>query len=63
MTDQTNFVNIGERTNVAGSAKFKRLIKEEQYEEAASVAAQQIENGAQLIDVNFDDGMLDGETR
>ena len=62
LTDQTNFVNIGERTNVAGSAKFKRLIKEEQYEEAASVAAQQIENGAQLIDVNFDDGMLDGET-
>ena len=62
LTEQTNFVNIGERTNVAGSAKFKRLIKEEQYEEAASVAAQQIENGAQLIDVNFDDGMLDGET-
>jgi 5-methyltetrahydrofolate--homocysteine methyltransferase len=61
ITAETNFVNIGERTNVAGSAKFKRLIKEEQYEESAAVAAQQIENGAQLIDVNFDDGMIDGE--
>ena len=61
ITAQTNFVNIGERTNVAGSAKFKRLIAEEKYEESVQVAAQQIENGAQLIDVNFDDGMLDGQ--
>ena len=45
------FVNVGERTNVTGSAKFKRLIKEEQYEEALSVAAEQVENGAQIIDV------------
>ncbi|MEZ4613134.1 MAG: methionine synthase, partial [Caldilineaceae bacterium] len=61
ITKETNFVNIGERTNVAGSAKFKRLIAEGAYEEATRVAAQQIENGAQLIDVNFDDAMLDGE--
>ncbi|MCB0161012.1 MAG: homocysteine S-methyltransferase family protein, partial [Caldilineaceae bacterium] len=61
ITKETNFVNIGERTNVAGSAKFKRLIAEGDYEEATRVAAQQIENGAQLIDVNFDDAMLDGE--
>ncbi|MCB0045226.1 MAG: methionine synthase, partial [Caldilineaceae bacterium] len=61
ITQETNFINIGERTNVAGSAKFKRLIKEDAYEEAASVAAQQIESGAQLIDVNFDDGMIEGE--
>ncbi|MCB0165721.1 MAG: methionine synthase, partial [Anaerolineae bacterium] len=55
------FVNIGERTNVAGSIKFKRLIKEENYEEALRIAAEQVENGAQMIDVNFDDGMLDGQ--
>ncbi|MFQ5631907.1 MAG: methionine synthase, partial [bacterium] len=57
----SNFVNIGERTNVAGSRKFARLIKEEQYEEALSVARQQVENGAQIIDVNMDEGMLDSE--
>jgi len=56
-----NFVNIGERTNVAGSRKFARLIKNEQYEEALSVALQQVENGAQIIDVNVDEGMLDSE--
>jgi 5-methyltetrahydrofolate--homocysteine methyltransferase len=55
----TNFVNIGERTNVAGSRKFARLIKNEEYEEALSVALQQVENGAQIIDVNVDEGMLD----
>ena len=55
-----NFVNIGERSNVAGSRKFLRLIKEEQYEEALSIAREQVENGAQIIDVNMDDGMLDG---
>lgn len=53
------FVNVGERTNVAGSRRFARLIREEQYEEALSVARQQVENGAQMIDVNMDDAMLD----
>ena len=57
----SNFVNIGERTNVTGSAKFRRLIKEDKYEEALSVARQQIENGAQIIDVNMDEGLLDSE--
>ncbi len=56
---ETNFVNIGERTNVAGSRKFARLIREENYEEALSVARQQVENGAQIIDINMDEGMLD----
>ena len=55
------FVNVGERTNVTGSAKFKRLIKEESYEEALSVAAEQVENGAQIIDVNMDEGMLESK--
>ena len=58
---ESNFVNIGERTNVTGSAKFRRLIKEDNYEEALSVARQQIENGAQIIDVNMDEGLLDSE--
>ncbi len=58
---ESNFVNVGERTNVTGSAKFKRLIKEDNYEEALSVARQQIENGAQIIDVNMDEGLLDSE--
>src|SRR5678815_153294 len=57
---ETNFVNIGERTNVTGSKKFARLIRENKYEEALSVARQQVENGAQIIDVNMDDAMLDG---
>lgn len=57
----SNFINIGERTNVAGSIKFKELIMTEKYEEALTVAAQQVENGAQVIDVNMDDGMLEGE--
>ena len=56
----TNFVNIGERTNVTGSKKFARLIRENKYEEALSVARQQVENGAQVLDVNMDDAMLDG---
>ena len=55
------FVNVGERTNVTGSAMFKRLIKEESYEEALSVAAQQVENGAQIIDINMDEGMLESK--
>ena len=53
------FVNIGERTNVTGSAKFKKLIMEDRYEEAVDVARQQVENGAQIIDVNMDEGLLD----
>jgi 5-methyltetrahydrofolate--homocysteine methyltransferase len=55
------FVNVGERTNVTGSAMFKRLIKEESYEQALSVAAQQVENGAQIIDINMDEGMLESK--
>jgi 5-methyltetrahydrofolate--homocysteine methyltransferase len=54
------FINIGERTNVTGSAKFRNLIKEDRYEDALVVARQQVENGAQIIDVNMDEGMLDG---
>jgi 5-methyltetrahydrofolate--homocysteine methyltransferase len=57
---ETNFVNIGERTNVTGSKKFARLIRENKYEEALSVARQQVENGAQILDVNMDDALLDG---
>ena len=57
---ETNFVNVGERTNVTGSPKFSKLILEGKYEEALSVAKQQVENGAQVIDVNMDEGMLDG---
>ncbi|BAV09979.1 methionine synthase (B12-dependent) [Filimonas lacunae] len=57
---ETNFVNVGERTNVTGSKKFARLIKENKYEEALSVARQQVESGAQVIDVNMDDALLDG---
>jgi 5-methyltetrahydrofolate--homocysteine methyltransferase len=56
----SNFVNIGERTNVTGSAAFRKLIKNGQYDEAVSVARQQVENGAQVIDVNMDEGMIDG---
>src|SRR6185503_2073008 len=56
----TNFVNVGERTNVTGSKMFARLIKENKYEEALSVARQQVENGAQVLDVNMDDALLDG---
>src|ERR1700678_4531782 len=57
----TNFVNVGERTNVTGSKKFARLVREGKYEEALSVARQQVENGAQVLDVNMDDALLDGE--
>jgi 5-methyltetrahydrofolate--homocysteine methyltransferase len=60
ITPETNFVNIGERTNVTGSRKFLRLIKEEKYDEALDVARTQVEGGAQIIDVNMDEGMLDG---
>lgn len=57
---ETNFVNVGERTNVTGSKKFARLIRENKYEEALSVARQQVESGAQVIDINMDDALLDG---
>lgn len=57
----SNFINIGERTNVTGSRKFLRLIREDKYDEAVSVALEQVENGAQILDVNMDEGMLDGE--
>ncbi len=57
---ETNFVNVGERTNVTGSKKFARLIRDNKYEEALSVARQQVENGAQVLDVNMDDALLDG---
>jgi len=60
VTPESNFVNVGERTNVTGSRKFLRLIKEEKFEEALSVARDQVEGGAQIIDVNMDEGMLDG---
>uniref|UniRef100_UPI004049275D vitamin B12 dependent-methionine synthase activation domain-containing protein n=1 Tax=Gelidibacter sp. TaxID=2018083 RepID=UPI004049275D len=60
VTPESNFINIGERTNVTGSRKFLRLIKEENYEEALDIARAQVEGGAQIIDVNMDEGMLDG---
>jgi len=60
VTPQTNFMNIGERTNITGSKQFARLILNEKFEEAVAVARQQVENGAQVIDVNMDEGMLDG---
>ncbi len=60
ITPETNFVNVGERTNVTGSRKFLRLIKEEKYAEALAVARDQVEGGAQIIDINMDEGMLDG---
>ena len=61
ITSQSNFINVGERTNVAGSRKFLRLIKEEKFEEALSVARDQVQNGAQIIDINMDDGLIDGK--
>ena len=60
LTDDIPFVNVGERTNITGSAKFRRLIKDNEYGEALEVALQQVENGAQIIDVNMDDGLIDG---
>lgn len=61
ITPESVFVNVGERTNVTGSRKFLRLIKEEKYDEALDIARQQVEGGAQIIDINMDEGMLDGE--
>ena len=60
VTPDSNFINIGERTNVTGSRKFLRLIKEEKYDEALEVARDQVDGGAQILDVNMDEGMLDG---
>ncbi len=57
----SNFINVGERANVTGSARFRRLIRRERYEEAVAVARQQVENGAQILDVNMDEGLLDSE--
>ncbi len=61
ITPAANFVNVGERTNVTGSRKFLRLIKEDKYDEALDVARDQVEGGAQVIDINMDEGMLDGK--
>ena len=57
----SNFINVGERANVTGSARFRRLIRRERYEDAVAVARQQVENGAQILDINMDEGMLDSE--
>ncbi|WP_420321697.1 methionine synthase [Flagellimonas sp.] len=61
ITPESNFINVGERTNVAGSKKFLRLIKEEKFDEALDVARHQVEGGAQIIDINMDDGLIDGK--
>ena len=61
VTPESNFINVGERTNVAGSRKFLRLIKDEQFEEALAIARHQVDGGAQIIDVNMDDGLIDGK--
>ena len=61
ITPESNFINVGERTNVAGSKKFLRLIKEEKFSEALDIARDQVEGGAQILDVNFDDGLIDGK--
>ncbi|PQJ22877.1 hypothetical protein BSU00_00830 [Tenacibaculum sp. SG-28] len=61
ITPESNFINVGERTNVAGSRKFLRLIKEEKYEEALAIARHQVDGGAQIIDINMDDGLIDGK--
>ncbi len=61
LTPDLNFINVGERTNVTGSAQFRKLIKEGRYEEAVDVARQQVENGAQILDVNMDEGLIDSE--
>ncbi|MFZ9029111.1 MAG: dihydropteroate synthase, partial [Crocinitomicaceae bacterium] len=61
VTPESNFINVGERTNVTGSRKFLRLIQEEDFEAALDVARDQVEGGAQIIDVNMDEGMIDGK--
>ena len=61
VSPESNFINIGERTNVAGSRKFLRLIKDELFDEALAVARHQVDGGAQIIDINMDDGLIDGK--
>ena len=61
LTPDLNFINVGERTNITGSAKFRKLIAANDYEAALDVAREQVENGAQVIDINMDEGMIDGE--
>ena len=61
LNENSNFINVGERTNVAGSRKFLRLIKEEKFDEALNIARHQVDGGAQIIDINFDDGLIDGK--
>ncbi|MCL6219913.1 methionine synthase [Zunongwangia pacifica] len=61
ITPESNFVNVGERTNVAGSRKFLRLVKEEKFDEALDIARDQVDGGAQIIDINMDDGLIDGK--
>ncbi|MGG6232046.1 methionine synthase [Tenacibaculum sp. SDUM215027] len=61
ITPESNFINVGERTNVAGSRKFLRLIKEEKFDEALAIARHQVDGGAQIIDINFDDGLIEGK--
>src|SRR3569832_1660160 len=61
LTPDTNFVNVGERTNITGSAKFRKLIAANDYEAAVQIARNQVENGAQIIDVNMDEGLIDSE--
>ena len=61
ITPESNFVNVGERTNVAGSRRFLRLINEEKFDEALAIARDQVDNGAQIIDINMDDGLIDGK--
>ncbi len=61
LNENSNFINVGERTNVAGSRKFLRLIKEEKFDEALDIARHQVDGGAQIIDINMDDGLLDGK--
>ena len=61
ITPELNFINVGERTNVTGSARFKKLIKDDRFDEAVEVARQQVANGAQILDVNMDEGLIDSE--
>ena len=61
LNENSNFVNVGERTNVAGSRQFLRLIKEERFDEALEIARHQVDGGAQIIDINMDDGLIDGK--
>lgn len=61
ITPESNFINVGERTNVAGSRKFLRLIKEEKFDEALAIARHQVDGGAQIIDINMDDGLIEGK--